>query len=535
MGNCDCVITQEINGTPTTTSQTIYDGASLACITFSAGNVNDLATAIASAICTLQGAVAGITIDTNGNVLIGINTNCLAIVDGQTVTQALNTMLAAICNNTTAIGSLTTADITVGGITTTPNCLGITAGMTLTQMTNQLILVLCKGLSPRPPLPDPVITKDSLISLGDHAEGVGISKTPFISYVKSTFSWTDTSGGGVAKITLPALDYYVDDLNVNQASEQIILTSSADNYIYQDNTNGWVYNVHAVAIGDPAPTVTGAIICKVETGVGTIASVTQIIARYPLDNTLLQDGSVMKRNLNADTVDAAGAIIQNAGAYKSNTDGIGIEIVANKLQLKDDGVKKEKIDVGVAGDGLKQNANGSLEVYTDNITTETSGGKVQVKGAAGAVGLYKEWGIDGAGNVGFHQTSIIESDWIPVSTAEILALHTTPKTLLPTPGAGYYYSIFKVEALLDFLTTPYSNGTDLLELQYGSAASPIFTWQNLFTESASNFFGNGLEVVNHAIYDNSSLVLTTTSADPTAGDSPIYMKIYYKIVAIAAP
>jgi hypothetical protein len=462
MGNCDCVTTQNINGTPTVTSQVVFDGSSLACISFSSGNVNDLATAIATAICTLQSAVASITVDTNGTVLIGINTNCLSIVDGQTVTSALNSIITQVCANTTAIASITTSEVTVTGITTTPNCLGLTNSMTLTQMINQLILVLCHHIHTLPiNLPDVTIGGFIGRTMNDYDDGTGACHTPFTSYVKSTFSYTDTSGGGIAKITLPALDYYVDDANVNQSSEQITLTSSSDNYIYQDNQNGWVYNIHAVTIGAGVPTVTGAIICKVETGVGTIASVTQIIANYPINNALLQDSSVMKRNLNTDTVDPAGAIVQNAGAYKSNVDGIGIEIVANKLQLKDDGVHKEKINVDVIGDGLKQNASGALDLYTANSIT-TSGGKVQLLNDI-ASGVSKDYGFDENGSLGFHD-NLVKGFLVEIAHVDILTLGVTDTPLLAIVCPdGKTVQIIDVDTYTKTgWTTPYATNTDLV-------------------------------------------------------------------------
>lgn len=90
-------------------------------------------------------------------------------------------------------------------------------------------------------------------------------------------------------------------------------------------------------------------------------------------------------------LDAAGAITTGASGLKANTDGSTLEIATNALQVKDagistvkianDAVDKTKINADVAGSGLGQNVDGSLEVNVDNSTIEINTDSLQVKDA----------------------------------------------------------------------------------------------------------------------------------------------------------
>ena len=458
--SCNCITFPQGNSTSVVSSNVTWNGGSLACISFSSGNMNALMAAVSLAICNLQTAVASITVNTNETVTIGINTNCMSITNGQTVTQALNTIITNVCNLLTEIAALTTADITTVGITPIANCLGITNGETLTAMINTLISYLCNHTSPFVipinPNGTPVNPLQGL-KVGDNYDGAAY-RSPLSSYIQSAFSYTDTSGGGAAKITFPALDYFVDNRNVNQSSEQVALTSSADNYIYLDYSNGWVYNISAVAIGSPAPTTTGTQVCKVTTGVGVIASVTQLIDNYPIQNGLLDDGCVQKRNLNSNTVDPAGAIIQNSGAYAANVDNSTIQISANKLAIGK--VPKANVDSSVAGSGLKQNVDGSLSPQTANSITNV-GGNLQLVGDA-ASGTNMSYGFNANGAQGM-KNDLVLGTHTELTHAQILTLGVsdTPIDFISCPTGKTIQIIAMDTYTKTGWTTPYGTNTTL--------------------------------------------------------------------------
>jgi hypothetical protein len=329
--------------------------------------------AVALAICALQESVSTITVNTNETVTIGLNDNCLYITNGMTVTQALNIMMTNICNLLTEIASITTDEVTGVNITT-PNCIGLTNGMSLTTIINDIVSYIChhlNGLFPKNPIGFGAIDPLSSVKVGDSYDSATY-RNPLLSFVQTPVTYTDTSAGGQAQITFPALNFYVDSRIVDMPSEAVNLTNSADNYIYLDNTNGWVYNISAVAIGNSVPTTNGTIIGKVTTGVGSIATVTQIIANYPINNSLLANLCVKARNLNSDTVSDGGSVLQDTnGAYKINVDGITLQILSNALALKK--VYKANLDSSVAGSGMIQNVDGSLSPNIGGSIVNVSG------------------------------------------------------------------------------------------------------------------------------------------------------------------
>ena len=485
---CPCVITPNIPSNPTVTSDVTYDGSSLACISFSAGNVNALATAISLAICALQSAIAAITVDTDNTVLININANCLQLQDGQSVTDALNAILTQVCTNTTDIANLDTDNIIADNITT-QNCFGITDGMTLTQVINLIISVYC-GQIP------------NVITTSSHFDS-RLYKTPLVPYVKSSMVCADTSGGGVAKVTFGALDYYVDDRNVNRISTQVALVSNSDNYIYLDNQNNWVYAVEAVGIGDPIPTTDGVIVVKVQTGVGTVAGITTIIERYPIDETLLQDDSILPRHLASTVVVATGAITQDGtGALQINPDGVGIELSGNKAQLKDDGVKKEKINADVIGDGLKQNANGAIDL-NPRYSVATTSGYTQLLNDA-ATGVSQHYGFDESGSRGMVDDMIYYAE-LAIDHADILTMGVTdtPLKLITCPAGKSIHIVKTIPCTVSPWTTPYATNTKLI----------IYTDTATANQSEDQFIllSSVVRGLNSFLQDSNSIADTTST------------------------
>jgi hypothetical protein len=401
--------------------------------------MNDLAMAVALAICALQESVSTITVNTNETVTIGLNANCLYITNGMTLTQALNIMMTNICNLLTEIASITTDEVTGVNITT-PNCIGITNGMSLTTIINDIVSYIChhnNGLFPINPIIFGAVDPLSSVKVGDSYDNATY-RNPLLSYVQTPVTYTDTSAGGQAQITFPALNFYVDSRIVDMPSEAVNLTNSADNYIYLDNTNGWVYNISAVAIGNPAPTVTGAIVGKVTTGVGSITTVTKVIANYPINNSLLDSLCVKARNLNADTVSDGGGILQDLnGAYKINPDNTTIQVTGNALAIKK--VYKSNIDSGVAGSGMIQNVDGSLSPNIGGSIVNVSGVNKLLNDTPVPNSLY---GQDKNGSQGFLvQPKIYKAYLTEMSAGDptsVIIYNTLGTIIFTRSGAGEY-------------------------------------------------------------------------------------------------
>ena len=68
------------------------------------------------------------------------------------------------------------------------------------------------------------------------------------------------------------------------------------------------------------------------------------------------------------TVEARGGINFTADDIAANVDDSTIEVSSNALQVKDDGITGAKLAAAVAGEGLKQDGSGNLDVDIDSLT-----------------------------------------------------------------------------------------------------------------------------------------------------------------------
>jgi hypothetical protein len=127
---------------------------------------------------------------------------------------------------------------------------------------------------------------------------------------------------------------------------------------------------------------------------------------------------------------------------------------------------------------------------------------------------------------------------VNITSAQILAIGTTPVTLLPAPGSGMYYDIDKVIIEYTHNTNAYTSSDYLMML--GVDAAYAYPHPNLIT-SAKNMvvkFSPSLTTGLGAVYAdeiNTSVSLTTEAAsNPTLGDGTLRVKIYHKTITFGA-
>jgi hypothetical protein len=132
--------------------------------------------------------------------------------------------------------------------------------------------------------------------------------------------------------------------------------------------------------------------------------------------------------------------------------------------------------------------------------------------------------------------STVQYAEVEISSAEILALFTTPKVLVATPGAGKVLEFISLLLAYDYNTTAYTIGaaTDL-QVKYTDAAGAAVST----TGSVTGFLDgladdlrafDKLEATVTPVVD-APLVLTLAGANPTLGDSPIHAKVAYRVHA----
>lgn len=121
-----------------------------------------------------------------------------------------------------------------------------------------------------------------------------------------------------------------------------------------------------------------------------------------------------------------------------------------------------------------------------------------------------------------------------LSTAELLALFTTPKSLVAAQGAGTVVEFVSALLAYDYNSTVYTiNGSTNLQIKYtdGSGAEASST------RATTGFIDQGtdqlslLEKIGGTVVPvvNAALVLTCATANPTLGNSPINIRVTYRI------
>ncbi len=119
---------------------------------------------------------------------------------------------------------------------------------------------------------------------------------------------------------------------------------------------------------------------------------------------------------------------------------------------------------------------------------------------------------------------------ITLTSSEILALNTTPVTLIASPGINKTIELVSVTDKLIFNTTAYA-GHQTLIVTTATASGP----QVVCTVLNENANCKHLAPVTTPgattqIIPNQPLIATTQSGNPTTGDSSIELHIYYRIV-----
>ncbi|MDO9580390.1 MAG: hypothetical protein Q7J06_07460 [Bacteroidales bacterium] len=125
---------------------------------------------------------------------------------------------------------------------------------------------------------------------------------------------------------------------------------------------------------------------------------------------------------------------------------------------------------------------------------------------------------------------------VEISSAEILALFTTPKALVAAPGAGKVLEFISLLLAYDYLTTVYTIGTATnLQVKYTDAAGAAVSTTQAVTgmiDQATDQL-RSLDKLEASVTPvvNAALVLTLAVANPTLGVGTIHVKVVYRVLA----
>ncbi len=129
---------------------------------------------------------------------------------------------------------------------------------------------------------------------------------------------------------------------------------------------------------------------------------------------------------------------------------------------------------------------------------------------------------------------VVTSTVVTVSTAELLALYTTPKAFVAAPGAGKAIVPVSATLFLDFNSIAYdgiAGGEDLV-FRYTDASGNIAA-----TVEATGFLDASADAHREAQFAtlitptaNAALVLHMASGNIATGNSPLKVKLRYRVV-----
>ena len=179
-----------------------------------------------------------------------------------------------------------------------------------------------------------------------------------------------------------------------------------------------------------------------------------------------------------DGSDHADVAANTAAIAAATTDtGVGVGNAGKLVELDGSG-QLDGRDVGA--DGTKLDGIEALADVTDQTNVTTALGVTDaaaVDESTGAPDDGKLLKLNGAGrlDVSFMPPEAYNTAIVAVNTAEMLALHTTPKELVAAPGAGYYLEMISCIPVANFNTVALDDATSQgnLRIKYGTSGTTI--------------------------------------------------------------
>ena len=121
---------------------------------------------------------------------------------------------------------------------------------------------------------------------------------------------------------------------------------------------------------------------------------------------------------------------------------------------------------------------------------------------------------------------------LDITSAQVLALNTTPLTIVPAVS-GYAIEAVSVVASIDYNSAAYATNTNLL-IMTDTANSPQYKRDSLLTQTVDTAwkFPEVTPTTGTQLIANKALTVTVATGDPTAGDSPIKVFVNYRLIPV---
>ena len=116
-----------------------------------------------------------------------------------------------------------------------------------------------------------------------------------------------------------------------------------------------------------------------------------------------------------------------------------------------------------------------------------------------------------------------------LTSAQILALNTTPITLVPAPGAGRAIIPINVVARLTYNSVAYATNTSM-EIRYTNGSGTVLTSASLaalLTAVANKTQAVDMTGSEFTALPNAPIVVDVATGNPTAGNSTVEFTVFY--------
>lgn len=120
---------------------------------------------------------------------------------------------------------------------------------------------------------------------------------------------------------------------------------------------------------------------------------------------------------------------------------------------------------------------------------------------------------------------------LDITSAQVLALNSTPLQIVAAPGAGYAIEVISATLKVDFNTTPYATNVIIGVFCDGADVSQ-YRASTLDASITQISLLNDVDVPGSGqtqIIENTGLYVKVEAGDPTAGDSDISVTVTYRI------
>lgn len=130
---------------------------------------------------------------------------------------------------------------------------------------------------------------------------------------------------------------------------------------------------------------------------------------------------------------------------------------------------------------------------------------------------------------------------LSITTAQVLALNTTPQTIVAAPGAGYAIQVISASGKITYNSVTYAtNGelviyTDTATVEQASFYSASFLFATVSKIAAAFPVGatfGSMTATGTQIIENKALKIKVNTGDPTAGNSDIEVFVMFRIIAV---